>query len=414
MAFRFLHTADIHLDSPLRTLAMRDAALSAHIRGATRKAFTGMVDTCLDQRLDALVIAGDLYDRDLQDMSTALFFGRQMRRLADAGIRVFIIRGNHDAESVLTRELSLPDNVHVFHAEGGTKRLTDSGVAVHGLSFAAAHVPENLLNRYPAPAPGMVNIGLLHTSLTGAEGHDVYAPCTLADLRGHGFDYWALGHVHKRTVHSQQPWVVMPGIPQGRDIGEDGPKSATIVTIGDDGAITAEEVLTAVAQFERVTADLTGAETMADAANAMERALADTRDTLSAPHLVARLTLRGDTPLAPALRRDDDLTLTEARQAAESVGSTLIDSLKFAFVSPERAEAGPLAELEALMRKADDLPPEVVDQTLAAADAVRRALPPELRKSFPDSDQARRAMATDLIAEGAGDVIARLHGAEDA
>jgi len=108
MAFRFLHTADIHLDSPLRTLAMRDAALSAHIRGATRKAFTGMVDTCLDQRLDALVIAGDLYDRDLQDMSTALFFGRQMRRLADAGIRVFIIRGNHDAESVLTRERAAP------------------------------------------------------------------------------------------------------------------------------------------------------------------------------------------------------------------------------------------------------------------------------------------------------------------
>lgn len=413
MAFRFLHTADIHLDSPLRTLALRDEVLSAQIRNATRQTFVRVVDTCLEQRLDALVIAGDLYDRDIHDMSTALFFGRQMRRLAEAGVRVFVIRGNHDAESVLTRELSLPDNVHVFGAEGGTERLTDAGVAIHGVSFASAHVPENLLNRYPAPVPGMVNVGLLHTSLTGAEGHDVYAPCSLADLRGHGFDYWALGHVHKRALHAEKPWVVMPGIPQGRDIGEDGPKSATIVTIGEDGAITAEAVPTAVAQFEHVRADLTGAETMADAAKAMERALAQARETVAAPGLVARLTLTGATPLAARLRRDDDLTLGEAQQAAESVGGTLIDRVKFAFGGARQTESGPLAELEALMTP-ENLPPEVVAQTLAGVDAVRRALPAEARKSFPDSDDARHALANELITDGAGDVIARLRGAEDA
>jgi len=413
MAFRFLHTADVHLDSPLKTLALRDEALSGQIRGATRKALTGLMDLCLNQRLDALIIAGDLYDRDIHDMSTALFFGRQMRRLAEAGVRVFIIRGNHDAESVLTRELSLPDNVHVFGAEGGTERLPDAGVAVHGVSFASAHVPENLLSRYPAPVPGLVNIGLLHTSLTGAEGHDVYAPCSLADLRGHGFDYWALGHVHKRAVHAERPWVVMPGIPQGRDIGEDGPKSATLVTVGDDGAITAEEVPTAVAQFEGVSADLTGAETMADAAKAMETALAETREAVAAPWLVARLTLTGETPLAARLRRDDDMTLNEARQAAESIGGTLIDRVKFAFGGARQAESGPLAELEALMTP-ESLPADVADHALAAMDVVRRALPAEARQGLPDDDDARRALADRLIAEGAGDVIARLRGAEEA
>ncbi len=412
MAFRFLHTADIHLDSPLKTLALRDANLSARIRNATRQAFVGVVDACLEQRLDALIIAGDLYDRDIHDMSTALFFGRQMRRLAAAGVRVFLIRGNHDAESVLTRELSLPDNVHVFGAEGGTERLTDAGVAIHGVSFASAHVPENLLNRYPAPVPGLMNVGLLHTSLTGAEGHDVYAPCSLAELRGHGFDYWALGHVHKRAVHAEAPWVVMPGIPQGRDIGEDGPKSATIVTIRDDGAITAEAVPTAVAQFERVMADLSGAQSMADAAKAMERALAQARETVAAPWLVARLTLTGETPLAARLRRDDDLTLNEARQAAESIGGTLIDRVRFDFGGARQTESGPLAELEALMAP-QSLPPEVAEQTLAAADAVRRALPAEARKSFPDDDDARRALADALIAEGARDVLARLRSAEE-
>ncbi len=413
MAFRFLHTADIHLDTPLTTLALRDAELSAQIRGATRQAFSGIVDTCLEYRLDALIIAGDLYDRDIRDMSTALFFGRQMRRLNESGVRAFITRGNHDAESVLTRELSLPENVHVFGARGGTEQLPDAGVAIHGLSFASAHVPENLLNRYPSPVPGLVNIGLLHTSLTGAEGHDVYAPCSIADLRGHGFDYWALGHVHKRTVHSQQPWVVMPGIPQGRDIGEDGPKSATLVSVGDDGAIAAKEVRTAVAQFERVTVDLTGAQTMADAANAMERTLAQAREAVAAPWLVARLTLTGETPLAARLRRDDDLTLTQARQAAESIGGALIDRVKFGFGgSVHQTETGPLAELEALMTPTS-LPPEVAEQTLAATDAIRRALPAEARKSFPDDDDARRALADTLISEGAGDVLARLRGAEE-
>ena len=413
MAFRFLHTADIHLDSPLKTLAMRDESLGAQIRNATRRAFVGMVDACLAQRLDALVIAGDLYDSDIRDMSTALFFSRQMRRLDEAGIRVFIIRGNHDAESVLTRELSLPENVHLFGAQGDTVRLTDDGVAIHGISFESAHVPENLLNRYPPPVTGMVNIGLLHTSLTGAEGHDVYAPCTLADLRGHGFDYWALGHVHKPAVHAQQPWVVMPGIPQGRDIGEDGPKSATLVTVGDDGAVAAEAVPTAVAHFERVAADLTGAETMADAAKAMERALADARDAVAAPWLVARLTLTGDTSLAARLRRDEDLTLSEARQTGESIGSTLIDRVKFAFGAAKQADSGPVDELAALVTP-DSLPPEVAEQTLAAMDTIRTKLPPELRKTLPDDEDARRALAERLIAEGANDVIARLRGAEEA
>jgi len=412
MTFRFLHTADIHLDSPLRTLALRDEELGAHIRGATRRAFAGLVETCLDRGVDALVIAGDLYDRDIHDMSTALFLARQMRRLAAADIRVFIIRGNHDAESVLTRELSLPDNVHVFSSEGGTVRLDDAGVAIHGVSFPSAHVPENIINRFPAPVPGLFNIGLLHTSLTGAAGHDVYAPCTLADLTGAGFDYWALGHVHKRAVHAENPWVVMPGIPQGRDIGEDGPKSATLVTIGNDGGMTLEEVPSAVAQFARISADVTGAEHLADVAQRMEAALAETRESVSAPWLVARLTLTGETPLAARLRRDDDLTLNEARQAAESVGGVLIDKVAFAFNQAHAVETGPVAELEALMTP-ERLPPEVAEQTLAALDAVRRTLPPETRKAFPDSEEDRQALAAELIAEGAQDVLARLRGTED-
>ena len=219
MPFRFVHTADVYLDSPLRSLALRDPEIAGMIGGATRQAFERTIDLCLEEQVNALMIAGDLYDGDLRSMKTAVFFGSQMHRLTEAGIRVFVVRGNHDAESVITKHLSLPDGVHVFSGRGGARAIEDRDVVIHGISFAQPRAPESLLPKFKSPVSGCVNIGLLHTSLAGAEGHDTYAPCSVADLIGHGFDYWCLGHVHKRQVHARSPCtVVMPGIPQGRDI----------------------------------------------------------------------------------------------------------------------------------------------------------------------------------------------------
>ena len=121
-----------------------------------------------------------------------------------------------------------------------------------GISFANPQAPESLLPKYPAGRDGTLNIGIMHTSLAGSPGHDVYAPCNVADLHGHGFDYWALGHIHARSVHRGSSTVVMPGMPQGRDINEAGEKSVTLVTIRDDRSLEIEERLTSVAQFERV------------------------------------------------------------------------------------------------------------------------------------------------------------------
>ena len=180
MPFRFVHTADIHLDSPLRSLALRDPDIAEVIGNATRQAFERTVNLCLDEGVDALMIAGDLYDGDLRSLKTAVFFGSQMRRLTEAGTRVFVVRGNHDAESVITKHLSLPDGVHVFSGRGGTRALEDHDVVVHGISFARPQAPDSLLPKFKGPVSGCVNIGLLHTSLSGAEGHDTYAPCSVA------------------------------------------------------------------------------------------------------------------------------------------------------------------------------------------------------------------------------------------
>ena len=229
---RFIHAADLHIDSPLRGLNRFEGAPVARLRSATRQALTRLVDLALDEEVDFVLIAGDLYDRDWQDFHTGLFVREQMVRLGRAGVKVFIVQGNHDAQGVISRQLPWPDNVKVFSSRSAeTVKLDDLRVAIHGHSFPDREVPEDLVPGYPMAVPGYVNIGLLHTSLTGAEGHDTYAPTSLDTLRSKGYDYWALGHVHARQVVCDEPRVVYPGNLQGRHARETGPKGCELVSV---------------------------------------------------------------------------------------------------------------------------------------------------------------------------------------
>ncbi|MEL0003467.1 MAG: DNA repair exonuclease [Rhodospirillales bacterium] len=180
MAFRFVHTADIHLDSPLKSLALRNPVLAAEVETATRSVFRRIVNLCLDEDIDALLISGDLYDGEQTSIKTAGFLSAEFRKLSEAGVFVCIIRGNHDARAKITDKLDLPDEVKNFSARAAeTLILEDHAgpkVAINGLSFPNRHIPESLLKKYPKPIEGAFNIGMLHTSLAGAEGHDVYAP----------------------------------------------------------------------------------------------------------------------------------------------------------------------------------------------------------------------------------------------
>ncbi len=216
MAFRFIHTADIHLDSPLRTLAMRNSDLAGLIGDATRQALVTIVDLCLDEQVDALIVAGDLFDGDQTSMKTARFLASQMQRLNEAGISTFIVRGNHDALSRITQELILPPSVTVFggHSNSVHVNKDDLALSIHGLNFSKPQAPESLLEKYHRPTPDVVNIDIMHTSLAGAPGHDLYAPCRASELHGWGYNYWALGHVHARTQHAGERKLIMPGMPQ--------------------------------------------------------------------------------------------------------------------------------------------------------------------------------------------------------
>lgn len=415
MPFRFLHTADLHLDSPLASLALRNADLGDLVRGATRKALERIVDLAIAERVDAVIVAGDLYDGSQTSMATALFLMGQMRRLEAADIRVFLIRGNHDAQSQITRELTFPPNVHVFDGRGKPVKAgalaNGREVHVHGVSFANPHAPASLLPTYRAPVPDAVNIGLMHTSLAGASRHDPYAPVGLSDLAAHGFDYWALGHIHQRRVHLEKPWIVMPGNPQGRDINEGGPKGVTLATVAEDGTITCAVHPVAVAIFERLAVDLSGIEDWPGMLAAAEDVLAEARGAAGGAHLVARLTLSGATPLAWRLRRDEDLLLGELQNLAASLGECWIEAVDLAVTPPaaaDGADAGPLAELDRLMRE------DVLENHAYRADLretladLLRQLPKEARSLLAADEAAEEALLADLSEAGAAAVLARL------
>ncbi|MEJ7729899.1 MAG: metallophosphoesterase [Polyangiaceae bacterium] len=319
---KIVHAADIHLDSPLRGLSRYEGAPAERVRGATRRALENLVDLCLSEGVSLLLLAGDLYDGNWKDYSTGLYFASQMSRLRAGGTRVFLVRGNHDAQSEITRHLRWPEHVRDLTVrEPETVVLEDVGVAVHGQGFATKSVTDDLAAGFPMRVEGAFNIGLLHTSLTGREGHADYAPCRLETLRSRGYDYWALGHVHAREVVSQAPWVVFPGNLQGRHARETGPKGATLLTV-DAGRVTAVEHRTLdVVRWAHCRVDVGAAADAAEAVDLVRGALEEAGEAAEGRALAARITLEGATHAHGALHAGEERLLNEVRLVATDVGA---------------------------------------------------------------------------------------------
>jgi DNA repair exonuclease SbcCD nuclease subunit len=397
---KFIHAADIHLDSPLAGLRARGDLPGDVIAHATRRAFSAMVDLALEEDVAFVVIAGDLYDGDWKDFSTGLFFAREMRRLARP---CFLSRGNHDAASVITSRLTLPDNVRAFSSRTcETFRLPDLGVALHGHSFPNRAVPEDLSAGYAAPVPGMVNIGVLHTSGDDPGEHAVYAPCSAAGLALKGYDYWALGHIHRRQVLSERPWIVFPGNLQGRHPKETGPKGCTIVTIEDRTIVSAEHRPVDVLRWAALTVDATGldeAGLIAATGEAVRTALAEAADR----PVLARLTLTGS-----AVLPDPDQLAAECRAAAIAAGGALwIETVKNRTRPIAMAGEGSLAVLrEAFFAGLDD--PGIVDRLRSEFETLRQKLPAPARGDLvlPSDETAMRDL-TEEAWQLAADAIAR-------
>ncbi len=383
---KFIHAADLHLDSPLHGLVRYEGVPAAEMRDATRRALENLVAFATAEPVDFLLIAGDVYDGDWRDYSTGLFFARKMTRLRDAGIRVFLIKGNHDAASVITRELRLPENVFVFSAQGAqTALLHELGVAIHGQSYGSAAVTQDLAAEYPSAVAGFFNIGLLHTSVEGRPGHERYAPCSYAGLRSKGYDYWALGHVHEREVLGRDPWVVFPGNLQGRNIRETGSKGCLLVTVEDRHVVSANHVAVDAARWLRQAVDLQGAESPQDVLTRVESALQDAIGRAEGRILAVRLVLEGVCGAHRELVLRAEHWESQLRMTANDVGSgqlwlekVRLETRPLASASDPAARQDGVAELTAYL---DQLATDEVElgSYLDTFKDLRMKLPAELR-----------------------------------
>jgi DNA repair protein SbcD/Mre11 len=295
------------------------------VRLATRTALTNLVDAAIAEEVAFVVIAGDLYDGDWPHFGTGLFFCAAMGRLDRAGIEVFLLYGNHDAESVLTKKLPLPANVHSFGTRKATTLHAATGAALHGWSYREKDTSDNLAAAYPAALPNRLNIGVLHTALSGRPPHAPYAPCTPQELASKGYDYWALGHVHDFEIVSNNPLIVFPGNIQGRSIRETGPKGAVLVTVEDDRIVGAPlQIHLDAVRWAHIEIDIGDVESesdlharLGDGLRLAYSAKADGRP------LVVRVTLSGATSLHGDLGRRRDVLREEVRAVAVAISDRL-------------------------------------------------------------------------------------------
>ena len=382
---RFLHAADLHLDSPLRGLARHDEAPVAALRSATRKAFNNLVELAIEEKVAFVLIAGDLYDSTWRDFSTAIFLAKKLGELDRAGIRVFGVLGNHDAQSKLTKALEKPRNLTLFPAnKPQTEILNDLEVAIHGQSFGQKHVDENLAAGFPAAKPGMFNIGLLHTSLDGREGHAAYAPCKLDDLRARGYQYWALGHVHAREEVSTDPWVVFPGCLQGRHVRETGPKGCCLVTVEEGRVESVEHRVLDVVRWASCEVDLGKVNSMQGVLDSASKALSEVLDDAE-DHIVAtRMRFVGASPVHAELQGKTQWLRQKLLELAAELHGDRLWIEKVVLATTSKLDRGAVlagdGPLGGLARSILDVreEPSAVRGLDAALAAFREKLPPEV------------------------------------
>ena len=310
---RFIHAADLHLDSPFKGLrAEAPEYVADALYKATFEAYDNILDLCVSQKVDALLVAGDIYDSADRSLRAQRKFVDGLEKLHASGIRSFVCHGNHDPLDGWEARLAYPPSCHRFAAafQAAPVFESDPGRAVvHGISYPRRAVTNNLVRRLGSVDRGPFSIGLLHTNAINDRGHAPYAPCSLDDLRRCGIDYWALGHVHTRQVlHEQAPTVVYPGNPQGRHAGEAGSRGVYRVEVDDDGHVDLQFRAVDKVRWERLSVDIGAFGTEQELIDTLHDGMERVADTADGRSVIVRATLQGMGEIHRFLRRPNAST----------------------------------------------------------------------------------------------------------
>jgi exonuclease SbcD len=420
-SFRFLHAADLHLDSPLRGLSRYEGLSVEEIRSATRRALEALISFAIAEYVDFVVIAGDIFDGKWQDMGTGLFFAAAMAKLSAAKIPVYLLKGNHDAESMITQRLPLPPLVQFFSSRKvDTFLLEDHAVALHGKSFANAHVSEDMTLQYDAAVDGYFNIGVLHTSLGGYTQHETYAPTSIAALTAKQYQYWALGHVHDHAVVAEHPHIVYPGVLQGRKITETGVKGAVLVEVEDGVVRSCKLIAFDVVRWSRLVVDCSELESRDDLHQRMRTVLhGGVEAEAEGRPLIIRVILTGATALNAELQDTRSLLRDELRAIAAEIDANLwvekmtLDTSETVAVHAQAAGLGE-SDSEDLFAMLDQASadPELLEMLASDFAVFLSTTPPPAAGDESLNVAVRKGQWATLVSHASAALRARLLGAQ--
>lgn len=238
MHFSFIHTADIHLDSPFKGLINLPKSIRDKLIRSIERAFEELVSYAITEAVDFIVIAGDIYDQLHRSVRAQLFFHSCLTRLKQANIMVFMVHGNHDPLQNEATVVTLPKNTILFPADQVSSYIFEKNgealAQVYGISYASKKEERRLASMYKVANQELFNIGILHTQVEGYSEHEAYAPSTQQELLAQHIDYWALGHVHQRQLLHEKPYIIYPGNLQGRHVKESGEKGFYHVHVSEN------------------------------------------------------------------------------------------------------------------------------------------------------------------------------------
>jgi DNA repair exonuclease SbcCD nuclease subunit len=429
--FRFLHTGDLHLDSPFQ--GIRSSApdwVTRALRDATVAAWASIVEMAVAEKVDFVVVAGDVFENANRTLRGQVTFVDGLRTLAGASIPSFVVAGNHDPLSGWEPTIAWPGLAHRFGTDGVTAipvvRDGTEIARVYGISYPVRDVRENLARRFRREPEAPFAIGLLHANVGGQPGHELYAPCSIADLAASGMDYWALGHVHRHGVlHAVGPTVVYCGNPQGRDPGESGARGCYVVEVDAAGVVRPEFRASDVVRWAALDVDIGGVATEDALLSQLTRRLDDARTAAEGRSLVVRMTLVGRGPLHANIGRPgfvDDLRALVQEAVGTGTPFTWIDSLADA-TRPEvdlaaiRDQASGflaefLRETDATRTALDAAPPVADEPDGAAPSSVPYGLEPtridEVLATLYEHPRLRRALRSAGESRPRGDRLAAL------
>lgn len=298
---RFIHTADLHLDTPFKGLASWNQELAGKLKDATFHSFHKIIDTCIKEKADFLIISGDIFDSENKSLAAQLKFVSELKRLSDQRIATYFNCGNHDPLVSWIGTIRLPEHVYRFDdtkTEYFTYYKNKEPLAdIHGISYGSNAVRKNLaadfkLSDHPSP----FSVAVLHGTIGAPGPHENYAPFKIKDVVNKGFDYWALGHIHKRQViRDSQPAIVYPGNPQGRDFGEAGIKGCYLVELDEGKNPSLDFIPTQFIRFEEANIDLSGEQEIGKLPDKISKSMHNIQNYNEKDSYILRINLSGRT-----------------------------------------------------------------------------------------------------------------------